>query len=414
MPGTLRLVELPLSLQQEQAWLNESIFGASNRYNSAETYELDGSVQLDRLRRALARLLVGHDSLTASFHVDADGNLVQLFTDDLRPDMSVVRVAPANVHGALVNALAQPFNLTKPPLWRVAVIESDRTYFALVIHHMIADGWSIDLILNDLRNCYDRDEDPVRVQASGYKDYVEWQRSKPNMERVEAATSRWVSRLREPIAASPPTASEHDHRLPAGRYTHTLARSTAELRAGRHGSRWSPLCEWLTAVARVQRKTANCERIILGVPGANRERQSDLAVVGLYAQTFPLPLHLPFGESFEMSCSRVAQALAEVLDDAIVPLHYIVSAARMRRSVGGNPLYQTVVSPRHWRGPRDLVTGVRAEPLDIRDPEAPAKFDLLVTVPVEPGDRWISIEYSSARYTDHYIHELAEGIEAEL
>ena len=197
----------PLSSGQHRLWFLDQAYH-QNAYTVGTTLLLDGTLDVDALRGALAELVRRHESLRTVFPLGPDGDPVQ---EVLPPDMvdlptvsapvgaetdtpapgarSIVEPAVADavpqwVHQALAGDVRRPFDLARGPLFRAVLlrIADDRHVLSLTMHHNVSDGWSLGVIAGELATLYgavlDGRPSPLPELAVQYGDYARWQRSR--------------------------------------------------------------------------------------------------------------------------------------------------------------------------------------------------------------------------------------------
>lgn len=154
---------VPLTASQAEIWLACQLGGhdASRAYNESVSLRLRGAVlDIDALRTALQALAERHEALRAT--CSADGTVLCI-ASELTPELSWANVAApeptaqAEAQAAHVEAQSQHvFDLQAGPLWYVSVLKlADEEYrLTLTAHHLICDGWSLGMLLQDLSRLY--------------------------------------------------------------------------------------------------------------------------------------------------------------------------------------------------------------------------------------------------------------------
>src|SRR6185295_223109 len=158
--------QLPLAFAQQRLWFLEQLDGGSAAYNIVAPTQLDGPVRKDLLEAALSEIVRRHEVLRTAFVV-AGGSPVQAIAPPLPVRVPTVDLAalPEAVRNAATPALARrearrPFDLALPsPLRPILFRLSDRPgaqshLFELVMHHIVTDLWSIDLLLREMTVLY--------------------------------------------------------------------------------------------------------------------------------------------------------------------------------------------------------------------------------------------------------------------
>ncbi|KPZ33345.1 hypothetical protein AN901_202428 [Pseudomonas syringae pv. theae] len=127
----------------------------SAAYNIFSIAKLHGYVNLDALRQAFRALIHKHLSLRTSFQANENGQPESVVHGAVDADVFVID-NPESPEQCLDNFIWQPFDLGRAPLFKAVVIRTDdeTCLMALVIHHIVADGWSLGILHEDLQSFY--------------------------------------------------------------------------------------------------------------------------------------------------------------------------------------------------------------------------------------------------------------------
>ena len=199
----LRDGPLPLSFAQERLWLVDQLDTGSSVYNLSMAVRLEGSLQTAALEQSLAELVRRHESLRTSF-VEIDGQPVQVTAATMTLPLPIV-----NSSGINVDATAQvvreestrPFDLARLPLLRARLVQLSSREHALVLtlHHIITDGWSMGVLVNEVTTLYKAfssgEPSPLAELALQYADYAAWQRRWLQGEVLDQLLHYWKQQL---------------------------------------------------------------------------------------------------------------------------------------------------------------------------------------------------------------------------
>ena len=149
---------------QRELWMASQLGpAAALAYHESALMHLDGPLQIDALRRALDRLVARHESLRTTFApagdfqiIEAAGSAVLAFEDFSGPHRSAETAADAPAQRWLDEAFHRPFDLVRGPLFRpvLARIDGQRHVLALIVHHIVCDGWSLGILVRELAELY--------------------------------------------------------------------------------------------------------------------------------------------------------------------------------------------------------------------------------------------------------------------
>ena len=201
---------LPLSFAQERLWFLSQMDGISNAYHIPLGLHLEGALDRGALRSALDRIVARHEALRTTF-VSIDGRPMQ----KIAPPETGFHLVEHDLGGSaqwrneLAAIAAQearaPFDLAMGPLIRGRLLRvEDQSHILLItMHHIVSDGWSMGILLEELRRCYaayrDGQGDALEPLSVQYADYAAWQRRWLSGEVLQRQTAYW----RQTFADSP-------------------------------------------------------------------------------------------------------------------------------------------------------------------------------------------------------------------
>lgn len=405
------MVTVPASSIQEQMWLNEMLRGADTVYTMAEVLRVEGELDAARLSTAVASLQERHEALRTTF--EGDGTVVRqvihpaypvpVVTHALNPQGDHEREFRALLDGVLV----QPFALDRPPLWRCLVGTTGTvTYLAVVMHHIVADGWSIGILVDELGTLYAGAE-PAR-NPRPYREFSREQRDWLEGEEAARSVRHWQRELADtPVTTSFPG--------PGRRTTHRGERIGFPFSPGTQNrvakvaaaAGVTPYMLYLAVYAIVLARRGGARDLVIGIPAANRTDEKDLGTVGLFVNPLPLRLRLPASTTLRATVAAVRDAVLGIIEHQALPFSAVVKAAGVGRDAGPSPLFQTMVAQRTDRVGYVKFASHRAERL--LTSTGTAKYDLTATFPDDDDDGLgLIIEFDLGRYDARYVRGVAD------
>ncbi|MEO3859824.1 condensation domain-containing protein [Acrocarpospora sp. B8E8] len=281
-------MKAPLSPAQERLWVLQRLKPDNSAYNCHLVRRLRGPLHRAAVDRAVALVAARHESLRTRF-VDEEG--VPWAVAGPPPTVDWRRAgSEAEAEELVAELVGRPFDLSAGPPVRISMIELGPLEHVLCVvpHHIIVDGWSLQILLADLAECYDASVAgreprlaPLPIQPS---DYARWQRR-----RDERAVPFWLERLADP---PPPDLPFRAVGAASGRGGFHLMEIPPEVvrgleRVGRE--RRATLFMVLTAayMALISRHTGQRD-VLVGTAVAARERAGLEAIVGFVSQVVAL------------------------------------------------------------------------------------------------------------------------------
>jgi amino acid adenylation domain-containing protein len=345
----------PLSFAQERLWFLEQLTPGSALYNLASAQNVPFAVDRLSLERALSELARRHEALRTVFPV-VDGEPVQRILTpatvrcsffDLesvsreRRDEEVRRLAAA--------AAQSPFDLSTGPLFRVTLIRVGpfESAFVLVIHHIVADGWSLQILFRELAALY---ADAVEGRPCSlpepplqYVDYSVWQRKWLSGSELERRLDYWRSQL----AGLPLLNLATDRPRPRlqsfrGAQLEVVISAVIleRVRALARETEATPFMVLLTAFFALLHAYTGQDDFAVGTPTASRPRPELEGVVGFFANSLVLRADLRGQPTFLELVKRVREMALEAYSHEEVPFSKLVEALRPDQDLSRNPLFQ--------------------------------------------------------------------------
>ncbi|MEU8142601.1 amino acid adenylation domain-containing protein [Nonomuraea sp. NPDC048901] len=404
-PGTLP----PLSAGQERLWFLHRLDPDDASYNMYIVRRLRGPLDPEALRRALTALLARHESLRTRFP-EVDGRPVAVVEHAGRPaDVELLDAGDEAEASALVAARTNaPLDLGVAPPLRITLIRlgGDDHVLCVVLHHIIADGWSITVLLDDLARLYAGSEGlaPLAVQ---HGDVARWQREQDG----SAALEYWRERL-----ADPPTLALHTDRPrtpgPARGDFHLLDIPDDLAKALDATARRQRSTLFMVLLAAYQvlltRHTGQTD-IMVGSPTAGRDRVELGPIVGYLSTTLVLRGDLSGDPTLDELLTRTRRTVLEAMAHQDVPFERLLAELDIERDITRKPMFQTMLTlnSQPADGERDrLADGLEMSYFD--DGYRQAKFDLVVEAWQAPGRLRVAFGYDAGLFDAETVAGLAE------
>ncbi|MFI5821203.1 non-ribosomal peptide synthase/polyketide synthase [Streptomyces rishiriensis] len=373
---------LPLSFAQQRLWFLDRLRPGDARYNSAVAVRLTGALDHSALQSALTAVVARHEALRTTFDEDG-GRPVQ--TVHPAGELPLAVREPDDLDAALLQEYARPFDLGQGPLLRACLLRESATSHVLLLtaHHIVTDGWSMGIVLDELCTAYDalaRGAAPglpaVSVQ---YPDFAVWQREQLSGARLERHLSYWREQLAGAVAPELPldrprrreeagAGAVHTFSVPAG-----LTARLRDLARAQHTTLYTALVAVTQALLA---RWSGQDDISVGSLTPGRSRTELERAVGFFVNTVVLRTSVQASASFRDVLARTAETVNDAFAHGDTPFERIVETVGARREAGRNPLFDVMVllhpDPPAATAPHGLATA----PVTV--PRRAATFDLSV------------------------------------
>lgn len=259
-------------------------------YNQPRVLKISGNLDTDLLQDVFFKIVDRHEIFRTSFEVVND-EPVQIVAEQVHFEIEVLKAPEQDVKSILENSI-RPFDLNCAPLLRVILVEAAPTTHYLMIdtHHIILDGTSDGIFVQELAALYNRRELPeMKLQ---YKDFAEWQQGEVHMREIERKKGFWIDQFADGMPIVDLPVDFHDP-VPmdqkGGSVDFELCPGTARaLKAvgERQGATTYTLILALYNVFLA--KIANQEDILIGTLVSGREHVDIENMLGMFVMALPL------------------------------------------------------------------------------------------------------------------------------
>ena len=357
------------SPQQQGLWILNRLAPTSTVYHLPAVIEVDGAVDPGALAAAVGDLVERHEILRTTFDTRGGAPVARVLTAAaVRPEVDAM-VVPRAVTDVDVDAAAaieavRPFDLTGHLGWRVVVFTVDstrsvedetrsaRTAVVLVAHHVVTDGWSLDIVTTDFRRALAARTSGTRPRWDGpatpYRRYAE--RMVAAGASATADVDYWIDRLDDaPVHLALPQPGAPPER-PSGPEParHLDAHLDAEVRAAAartaHDAGTTLFHLIHVALAQTLATFTDTDDIVIGTPTAGRDTAEDLAGVGMYVRTVLLRSRTRRGQTLRDALTSSDTTLADATRHGTLAYEGIVSALAPPRTSDTDPYLDVLLA----------------------------------------------------------------------
>ncbi|MDF5733215.1 MAG: condensation domain-containing protein, partial [Rhizonema sp. PD38] len=394
---TPRNVELPLSFTQQRLWFLDQLEPSSALYNISRALRLVGTLRVTALEQSLREIIHRHEALRTNL-ITVDGQPVQIIHTVTNWRLSIVELQHLSTNEQQIASqqlaiahVQQPFDLAFEPLFRATlVVLSDTDHILLVcMHHIISDGWSMGVFLQELTTVYNAfcqgqpslrhaTLTPLAPLPIQYADFAVWQRQWLTKEVLQTQLAYWLQQL----ASTPALLSLLTDRPRPAEQTFSGARLTfalsGELTAAlTQLSRQQGVTLFMTLLAAFDvllYRYSGTEDILVGSPIANRNHREVEGLIGFFVNTLVMRTDVSGNPSFAELLSRVRDMAIDAYAHQDLPFEMLVEALQPERSLSHTPLFQVMFVLQNVPMPEIELAGLSVSSLPAQS--ATAKFDL--------------------------------------
>jgi amino acid adenylation domain-containing protein len=411
----------PLSYAQQRLWFIDQLTPRSPHYHQYLAERLAAPVDKHVLQSVVNEIVRRHDSLRTTFR-SVGGRPIQLVAPSTCVPVEEVdlRALPEAERESEAMRLAEieirrPFQLKEGPLIRTKLLrlgEMDQV-FVLTLHHIISDGWSLNVFFKELGDLYTAFESgagsPLAPLTIQYPDFALWQRQHLQGDLLERQLGYWKRKLEGAPALDLPT-DRPRAAVPSLRGGfHRLAipsALTSELKALGLREGATTFMTLLAAFQVLLGRWSGQEDVVVGVPVANRSRAELEPLIGFFTNTLVMRADLSGDPSFTEFLQRVKETALGAYAHQDLPFEKLVEELQPGRDLSRNPLFQVTFQLFNPPDFEESLSGERNETLEVTT--GTALFDLVLNVFEAASGLDVQMEYAMDLFDPDTVAGLAE------
>jgi amino acid adenylation domain-containing protein len=420
------------SSAQERMWFLHQLAPGAASYNIARAVELSGAVEAPVLETALRQLLARHEALRSAFPSSEGRPLLTIrpVPEQVLTLEDLTAGGEARLPHRLHEEATRPFDVEHGPLYRFHLLRlaPDRHVFELVLHHLVLDGWSYNVLMRELGELYtalSRQQAPrLAPLPLEYADFAAWQRTPAALEREAPHLDYWKQQLADaPHVLELPTDKPRPAvRLEEGVQTEPRllpASLTEAVRALGRERQVTPFMVFYAAFAALLHRYSRQTDFCVGTPVAGRTHLAVEGLVGLFINTVVLRGAVTSGTPFSTLLSQSRETVLAAYAHQEAPFERVVEALRVERSLGRTPLVQVMFDLyQEERSLAEALPGLSARPVHVDT--GTSQFDLSLTVIESAAGFTLTVQYSTElfeagtvqRLLEHYLRLLEHALRA--
>ncbi|MDW9383047.1 amino acid adenylation domain-containing protein, partial [Chryseobacterium sp. JV558] len=423
--------DYPLSPGQQQIWTAMK-FGGIGAYNLPILLNIEGEIDVSVLKRAIDALLRQHEVLRSVFFEQKNGEARQAIKENWNEDVfmftdfSVEANAEKSYQLIIKNAVTENFDFAQNLLIRFKLLKiSENKYiFICIMHHIISDGWSMNVIVNDIFELYYKISSNQytatpkhRIQ---YKDYAVWQRSRIENGETKIEKDYWLKKLegsQDPITIQPDKKRPQIKKYEGEIISKALDRNAVSALKELVGTEQATLFMGFLTLAKVLlfKYTAETD-IVIGCPISGRNYLELENQIGFYVNTVPYRTQFNAEDSYKSLLKKVKKTTFEAFQYEQFPHEEIASGLNYQGYKYGNPFFNVLLALQNQNNvlnygfEKNDSNNIKISPFDDESDLGltSSKFDLIFNFEEADHENMLSIEFDSEIYERKTVERLAD------
>ncbi|MDU1412334.1 MAG: amino acid adenylation domain-containing protein [Clostridium sp.] len=392
---------------QKRMYMLYELDKASTSYNMPMCYEIRGHYDIEKLEDTFRKLLNRHESLRTYFD-NVNGDIVQRISKD-----SDVRLIVKKIQGTLdeeISEYIKPFDLNRYPLFKGEIIEKDdENYLLIDIHHIIVDGFSIDLLIKEFKEIYEgKNLDELSLQ---YKEFSNWHNKFLNSQKIKEQEKFWIDIFKDDI---PNLNLQYDFNRPKRQsfqgtnFSFKLnSEGTEKIRDIAKETGTTMHMVLLSAFNILLSKVSMQEDITIGIPTSGRSNKDFQNIVGMFVNTLVMR-NKPLGNKRYIDfLNEVKKNAIKAYENADYQFDMLVEKLGVVKDESRNPIFDVMFN---------YVDTAKEEDIYIEDivlhktklKSRISKFDFTLNACETSSEIEFSIEYCNKLFKNQTIKRISE------
>ena len=397
----------PMSAAQKRLYILDRIEEVGTAYNMPFRMNMEGDMGRERFEKAFCELVKRHEAFRTSFHM-IEGEPVQKIHEEIEFSVIYREISEDQIKD-LEKEFVKAFDLSKAPLLRVCLAKTGaRKHVVMVdMHHIITDGVSLGIIVQDFMKAYKGVE--WKPKGLEYKDYSLWQKELLAGDGIKEQEEYWLDTLKGDL---PVLNMPYDYPRPS---VQSFEGDTVEFIAGREVTqklhdlakeKGTTLYMVLLAVFNVLLcKYTGQEDIVIGCPVAGRPHEDLQDIVGLFVNTLVMRNYPAGSKTFNVFLDEVKENSLRAYENQDYQFEELVEKLNFKRDLSRNPLFDVEFVLQNTYAEEVSIEGLELKHCVLNT--VVSKFDITLNAVEADGSIGFKLEYCTKLFKKETIERLA-------
>jgi amino acid adenylation domain-containing protein len=413
----------PLSYAQERLWILDQFEENKLAYNIPLSFRIKGPLNIPSFQKAFESIVDRYEILRTTFAlVNEEPRQTVHKASELGIEMQVTDISGAEEIDKILQEFIEKesnaaFDLAEGPLLRAKLVqvEEQQFIFLLTMHHIITDGWSMELLTNEMGTLYntyvDGTESKLPAMNIQYKDFAVWQKNQMSSDNAEQMRSQWLNQLAGDLPVLELPADKKRPKVKT--YNGAMAslplpaKKLQKLKEIARENNTSLFILLLTSVNALLHRYSGQDDIVLGTTMAGRNHKDLEGQVGFFVNTLPLRSTISDSDNLLSLLKEVNKNTLTAFQNQHYPFDKLLEDLDLERDPGRSPLFDVLV---------ELVNldFHQSKKVDLKDVElsaydngyAVSKYDYSFRFAEQDDALMLQLEYNCDIYTKATVERL--------
>ncbi len=404
----------PLSSAQKRIYYSCNIDKNSTLYNIAGGVILDKDLDINKLNNCFKVLIEKNDALRTHFDIKNE-EIFQII--DNKVDFEIkLNTSYTNNLNEICSNFIKPFDLSKAPLFRAEIVklENNKTLFLLDMHHIICDGTSLNVLIQELCSLYNGNQ--LADKKIDYKDFTLWEQEQFNTKEFKTSKEFWVDQFKDeipllnmPTSYNRPSVQSFEG---ANYYTNLSSETIKKIHKISKSLNITPYMLMLSCYYILLSKYTSQDDIVVGTAISGRELSELSNIIGMFVNSLALRNKIDSSLTFADFTKNIKINCLNCFNHQNYPFDVLVKDLKINRSIARNPLFDTMFIFQNEGYPIINFEGINSQYFIPNNNIA--KFDLSLEIVPINDEYLMRFEYCTKlfsedfikRFSSHYINIL--------
>ncbi|RSC93321.1 non-ribosomal peptide synthetase [Tenacibaculum singaporense] len=407
---------------QKRLWVLSQFDKGAEAYNIPGVLKLEGPLNVDFLKRSIYKVIERHESLRTYF-VNYDDDIYQnvIPYDEIKFEIDYLCFQDNKSINTLIEKVSSNrFELSKAPLLKLclASVSEEEHYLIFNLHHIIGDGWSMEVFIKEITKFYNEDQNELHSLNIQYRDYVYWLNQQILNNKLDNLKEYWLGKfagsipiLDLPTYQKRPVIKTYNGARIHYDFSEKVSNELEFYIAKKEVTLFMSLMAGLNGI--LYRYTGQTD-IVLGTPVAGREHPDLEDQIGLYLNTLAIRTSFDKNQTFEDLLKIQKKTLIEAYEHQFYPFDTLIDELKLKRDPARSALFDVMVVLQDELssigGYDSLRGGVKVSSV-VKDYRDTSQFDITFSFINSIKGLSVVIEYNTDLYTENFIKKLGEHLD---
>ncbi|NRV32074.1 amino acid adenylation domain-containing protein [Clostridium beijerinckii] len=402
-----------VSSAEKRIYLVQQTNQRSVAYNLPTILEVDGDLDIDRLKKTVEQIVERHEVLRSNYLL-LDGKVIKKIKKLEEVDLKIQHMNNINKENLIetFNEFIKPFDLEKDVLIRISVgkLDSLKSIIFFDMHHIVSDGSSVAVFIKEFSEIYSgKVLSPLRVQ---YKDYAVWQNSKKESSKLADERMYWLKEFEEsiPVLNLPtdfprPQIKDYSGNFIEFKLDKELTLALKKVLKSTNSTMYMAL---LASIKILLSKYSGQDEIVVGSPIAGRVHKDIENLMGVFINNIAIKSKIRGNQTFKDYLEQIKEKTLKAYENQYYQFDDLVDSLNIESSLNRNPLFDVMFMWQNMDKQEFKIEGLKFKECFVGNHSE--KFDITFEAAEKDDEIIFTISYATSLFKEDTIHWMKEHL----